>query len=112
MDTKPASLGLRTKEQDMPKVLISDKMDPKAAEIFRSRGVDVDEITGLSKEELIKITGDYDGLAIRSSTKVTADVMEAASNLKVVGRVGSGVDNVAIPAASAKIERASIEERG
>src|SRR3546814_11410726 len=83
MDTKPASLGLRTKEQDMPKVLISDKMDPKAAEIFRSRGVEVDEITGLSKEELIKIIGDYDGLAIRSSTKVTADVLEAASNLKV-----------------------------
>src|SRR3546814_3639538 len=63
----------------MPKVLISDKMDPKAAEIFRSRGVEVDEITGLSKEELIKIIGDYDGLAIRSSTKVTADVLEAAS---------------------------------
>src|SRR3546814_15583998 len=85
----------------MPKVLISDKMDPKAAEIFRSRGVEVDEITGLSKEELIKIIGDYDGLAIRSSTKVTADVLEAASNLKVVGRAGIGVDNVAIPAASA-----------
>src|SRR3546814_5326134 len=92
MDTKPASLGLRTKEQDMPKVLISDKMDPKAAEIFRSRGVEVDEITGLSKEELIKIIGDYDGLALRSSTKVTADVLEAASNLKVVGRAGIGVD--------------------
>ncbi|HEY9580774.1 MAG TPA: phosphoglycerate dehydrogenase [Rhizorhapis sp.] len=86
----------------MPKVLISDKMDPKAAEIFRSRGVEVDEITGLSKEELIKIIGDYDGLAIRSSTKVTADVLEAASNLKVVGRAGIGVDNVDIPAASAK----------
>src|SRR3546814_12006873 len=76
----------------MPKVLISDKMDPKAAEIFRSRGVEVDEITGLSKEELIKIIGDYDGLAIRSSTKVTADVLEAASNLKFVGRAGTGVD--------------------
>src|SRR3546814_924323 len=86
----------------MPKVLISDKMDPKAAEIFRSRGVEVDEITGLSKEELIKIIGNYDGLAIRSSTKVTADVLEAASNLKVVGRAGIGVDNVDIPAASAK----------
>src|SRR3546814_13110220 len=99
----------------MPKVLISDKMDPKAAEIFRSRGVEVDEITGLSKEELIKIIGDYDGLAIRSSTKVTADVLEAASNLKVVGRAGIGVDNVDIPAASAKgvveIGRAACRER-
>src|SRR3546814_3611214 len=86
----------------MPKVLISDKMDPKAAEIFRSRGVEVDEITGLSKEELIKIIGDYDGLAIRSSTKVTADVLEAASNLKVVGRAGIGVDKGDMPDASAK----------
>ncbi|MCF8707347.1 phosphoglycerate dehydrogenase [Rhizorhapis sp. SPR117] len=86
----------------MPKVLISDQMDPKAAEIFRARGVEVDEITGLSKDELIKIIGQYDGLAIRSATKVTADVLEAATNLKVVGRAGIGVDNVDIPAASAK----------
>src|SRR3546814_6199175 len=86
----------------MPKVLISDKMDPKAAVICLSRGVEVDEITVLSKEELIKIIGYYDGLAIRSSAKVTADVLEAASNLKVVGRAGIGVDNVDIPAASAK----------
>jgi len=86
----------------MPKVLISDKMDPKAAQIFRERGVEVDEITGLDKEGLIKIIGQYDGLAIRSSTKVTKDVLEAAANLKVVGRAGIGVDNVDIPAASAK----------
>ena len=52
----------------MPKVLISDKMDPKAAEIFRANGVEVDEKTGLSKDELIAIIGDYDGLAIRSAT--------------------------------------------
>jgi D-3-phosphoglycerate dehydrogenase / 2-oxoglutarate reductase len=86
----------------MPKVLISDKMDPKAAQIFRDRGVEVDEITGLDKEGLIKIIGQYDGLAIRSATKVTKDVLEAATNLKVVGRAGIGVDNVDIPAASAK----------
>jgi D-3-phosphoglycerate dehydrogenase / 2-oxoglutarate reductase len=85
----------------MPKVLISDKMDPRAAQIFRERGVEVDEITGKSKEELIAIIGDYDGLAIRSATKVTADVIAAAKNLKVVGRAGIGVDNVDIPAASA-----------
>ncbi|PZO89970.1 MAG: phosphoglycerate dehydrogenase [Sphingomonas sanxanigenens] len=86
----------------MPKVLISDKMDPKAAAIFRERGVEVDEKPGLTKDELIAIIGDYDGLAIRSATKVTKEVLEAATNLKVVGRAGIGVDNVDIPAASAK----------
>jgi D-3-phosphoglycerate dehydrogenase / 2-oxoglutarate reductase len=85
----------------MPKVLISDKMDPRAAQIFRERGVEVDEITGKTKEELIAMIGDYDGLAIRSATKVTADVIAAAKNLKVIGRAGIGVDNVDIPAASA-----------
>ena len=86
----------------MPKVLISDKMDPKAAEIFRERGCEVDEITGQTPEELMKIIGEYDGLAIRSSTTVTPEILEAATNLKVVGRAGIGVDNVDIPAASAK----------
>jgi D-3-phosphoglycerate dehydrogenase len=86
----------------MPKVLIADQMSPKAAEVFRSRGVDFDEITGLSKEELIKIIGNYDGLAIRSSTKATKDVLAAATNMKVIGRAGIGVDNVDVPAASAQ----------
>ena len=86
----------------MPKVLISDKMDPKAAQIFRERGVEVDEITGKTPEELIAIIGDYDGLAIRSSTKVTKAILAAATNLKVIGRAGIGVDNVDIPAASAQ----------
>ncbi len=85
----------------MPKVLISDKMSPLAAQIFRERGVEVDEITGKTKDELIAMIGDYDGLAIRSATKVTADVIAAAKNLKVIGRAGIGVDNVDIPAASA-----------
>ena len=86
----------------MPKVLISDKMDPKAAQIFRERGVEVDEITGKTPEELKAIIGQYDGLAIRSSTKVTAEILDAAANLMVVGRAGIGVDNVDIPAASAR----------
>jgi len=85
----------------MPKVLIADQMSPKAAEIFRARGVEVDEITGLSKEDLLKIIDKYDGLAIRSSTKATKEVLAAATNMKVVGRAGIGVDNVDIPAASA-----------
>ncbi len=86
----------------MPKVLISDKMDPRAAQVFRDRGVEVDEITGKTPDELKAMIGGYDGLAIRSSTKVTSAILEAATNLKVVGRAGIGVDNVDIPAASAK----------
>ena len=86
----------------MYRVLISDPMDPKAAEVFRANGIDVDEKPGLSKEELKAIIGDYDGLAIRSATKVTAQLLEAATKLKVVGRAGIGVDNVDVQAASAK----------
>ncbi|MDW3097432.1 MAG: phosphoglycerate dehydrogenase [Alphaproteobacteria bacterium] len=86
----------------MPKVLISDKLSPAAVEIFKNRGLDVDFKPGLPKEELLEIIGQYDGLAIRSATKVTADVLEKADNLKVVGRAGIGVDNVDIPQATSK----------
>ena len=85
----------------MPKVLISDKLSPAAVEIFKHRGIEVDQKTGLSEEELIKIIGDYDGLAIRSATKVNAVVLAAAAKLKVVGRAGIGVDNVDVKAATA-----------
>ncbi|MGB3811447.1 MAG: phosphoglycerate dehydrogenase [Parvibaculum sp.] len=86
----------------MPKVLISDKLSPAAVQIFKDRGIEVDVKTGLDKDELIKIIGDYDGLAIRSNTKVTPAVIDAAKKLKVVGRAGIGVDNVDLPAATAK----------
>ncbi len=85
-----------------PKVLISDKMDPNAARIFEERGCDVDVITGKTPEELKEIIGQCDGLAIRSSTKVTKEILDAATNLKVIGRAGIGVDNVDIPYASSK----------
>ncbi|NQZ47899.1 MAG: phosphoglycerate dehydrogenase, partial [Erythrobacter sp.] len=85
-----------------PKVLISDKMDPNAARIFEERGCEVDVITGESPEELKARIGEYHGLAIRSSTKVTPDILDAATNLKVIGRAGIGVDNVDIPYASGK----------
>ena len=85
-----------------PRVLISDKMDPNAAQIFRERGCDVDEITGQTPEELKAILPQYEGLAIRSSTKVTKDILSAATNLKVIGRAGIGVDNVDIPDASSR----------
>jgi D-3-phosphoglycerate dehydrogenase len=85
-----------------PRVLISDKMDPNAARIFQEMGCDVDVITGETPEQLIARIGDYEGLAIRSSTKVTKEILAAAKNLKVIGRAGIGVDNVDIPAASAQ----------
>ncbi len=86
----------------MPKVLIADKMSPRAAEIFKERGVEVDVITGLDRDELIKIIDQYDGLAVRSSTKATPPVLEAATNMKVIGRAGIGVDNIDLPTATAK----------
>src|SRR3546814_16589743 len=70
--------------------------------IFEERGCDVDVITGETPEQLIARIGDYDGLAIRSATKVTKAVLDAATRLKVVGRAGIGVDNVDIPYASSK----------
>jgi len=85
----------------MPKVLIADKLSPAAVAIFKERGVEADVKTGLSKEELLKIVDQYDGIAIRSASKITADVLKAATKLKVVGRAGIGVDNVDIPAATA-----------
>ncbi len=85
----------------MPKVLISDKMSPRAEAIFKERGVEVDVITGLKPDELKAKIGEYDGLAIRSATKATADIIASATNLKVVGRAGIGVDNIDIPAATA-----------
>ena len=85
-----------------PKVLISDKLSPKARDIFVMHGVDVDVKTDLSAEELEAIIADYDGLAIRSATKVRDNIIDKATNLKVVGRAGIGVDNVDIPAATAK----------
>jgi len=84
----------------MPRVLISDDLSPRTAEIFRGRGIDVDVETGLSENELIARVGAYDGLAVRSATKVTARVLAAAESLKVVGRAGIGVDNIDVDAAT------------
>jgi D-3-phosphoglycerate dehydrogenase len=86
----------------MPRVLIADELSPKALEIFTSRGVAAEVRTGLKKDELLRIIGDYDGLAVRSATKADRDVIAAASRLKVIGRAGIGVDNIDIPAATAR----------
>jgi D-3-phosphoglycerate dehydrogenase len=85
-----------------PRVLISDKLSPAAVAIFKECGVEVDVKPGLDKDDLAKIIGEYDGLAIRSNTKVTAKLLEHAARLKVIGRAGIGVDNVDIPAATAR----------
>jgi D-3-phosphoglycerate dehydrogenase / 2-oxoglutarate reductase len=85
------------------KVLVADNMSEKGIEIFRNaKGITVDVKTGLKPEELKEIIDQYDGIAIRSSTKITADLIEAATKLKVVGRAGIGVDNVDIGQASKK----------
>ncbi len=87
-----------------PRVLISDALSPAAVQIFRDRGVEVDfqPNLGKDKDKLAEIIGDYDGLAIRSNTKVTAKLLEQATRLKVIGRAGIGVDNVDIPAATGR----------
>jgi D-3-phosphoglycerate dehydrogenase len=86
----------------MPRVLVSDKLSPTAVQIFKDRGIDVDYLPdlGKDKDKLLSVIGDYDGLAIRSATKVTEKLISAAPRLKVIGRAGIGVDNVDIPAAS------------
>ena len=85
-----------------PRVLVSDELSETAVQIFRDRGVEVDfqPKLGKDKEKLAEIIGNYDGLAIRSATKATEKLIAAATNLKVIGRAGIGVDNVDIPAAS------------
>jgi len=87
-----------------PKVLVSDKLSETAVQIFRDRGIDVDFMPDLGKDKdrLAEVIGQYDGLAIRSATKVTAKLLDGADRLKVIGRAGIGVDNVDIPAASKK----------
>ena len=84
----------------MVKVLISDKMSPSAAGVFRDRGIDVDFEPGMTPDELVARIANYHGLAVRSATKVTAKVLESAANLKVIGRAGIGVDNIDVAAAT------------
>jgi D-3-phosphoglycerate dehydrogenase len=86
----------------MPKVLISDDLSPVAVAVFESHGVTVDLRPTLEQSELEEIIGAYDGLAVRSATKVTGEIVAAARNLKVIGRAGIGVDNIDVAAATAR----------
>ena len=84
----------------MPRVLIADQLSPAAEAIFKERGLEVDTRVGMKPAELMAVIGEFDGLAIRSATKVTAEVLAAAPRLKVVGRAGIGVDNIDVEAAT------------
>ncbi len=82
------------------KILISDKMSNKVEDVLKSKSIDYDIKTGLEPKELKSIIDDYDGILIRSATKLTADILENCSNLKVIGRAGVGVDNVDLDVAT------------
>ncbi len=86
----------------MTKVLIADKMSPRAAEIMADRGIEVDVEAGLDEAQLKARIGAYDGLAVRSATKVTKEALESAEALKAIGRAGIGVDNIDVTAATAR----------
>ncbi len=85
----------------MPRILVSDPIAKEGIELLQKH-FDVDIKTGMQKEELISVIGEYDALAVRSETKVTADVLDAAKNLKIIGRAGVGVDNIDVPNATQK----------
>jgi len=86
----------------MPKILISDAMDNIASEILLKNNLDVETKTNLTPDELKNIIANYDGLIVRSATKVTDDIIKAATNLKIIGRAGAGVDNINVEAAKSK----------
>ncbi len=86
----------------MPKVLISDSMSNIAQKIFEKNNITADIKTGLSEDEIVKIIPEYDGMVVRSATKVTKKIIEAAKNLKVIGRAGAGVDNIDVSTAKEK----------
>ena len=77
-------------------------MSNVAQKIFEKNNIDVDIKTGLSEDEIIKIIPEYDGMVVRSATKVTKKILDAAKNLKVIGRAGAGVDNIDVPVAKEK----------
>ena len=77
-------------------------MSNVAQKIFEKNNINVDVKIGLSEEEIIKIIPEYDGMVVRSATKVTKNIIDAAKNLKVIGRAGAGVDNIDVPKAKEK----------
>jgi phosphoserine aminotransferase len=92
----------KTSGKDLAKILCSDPIEPICAKVFLDRGHQLVEKPGIKKDELIKILHEYDGLVVRSGTKVTKEIIAAGTNLKVIGRAGTGVDNIDVPAATSK----------
>ena len=86
----------------MPRVLVLDILSSRASDVFLERGIEVDEKSGSASEELLDCLDAYDGLVLRSATKVTKELLEAASQLKVIGRAGIGVDNIDLYAATTR----------
>ena len=85
------------------KVIVTDNLYPSGVEILKKEsGIEVDVKTGMSKEQLIETISPYDGLIVRSATKVTEEIIQDATNLKVIGRAGIGVDNIDLSAAGKK----------
>ena len=82
------------------KILISDKMSDKVEDVLKSKSIEYDIKTGMAPEELKSVIDQYDGILIRSATKLTAEILADCKNLKVVGRAGVGVDNVDLDTAT------------
>lgn len=99
------AVGRRTFTQTQllnARILASDSIEPICGKVFRDRGHELVEKPGIKKDELIKIIGDFDGLVVRSGTKVTKEIMDAGNKLKIIGRAGTGVDNIDVRSATTK----------
>src|SRR5260221_13293774 len=99
---RPLSHHDKVPAMTAPRVLVSDKLSKTAVQVFKDRGVAVDYLPdlGKDKEKLLAVIGDYDGLAVRSATKVSEKLIAAAKRLRVIGRAGIGVGNVDVPVAT------------
>lgn len=84
------------------RILASDSIEPICGKVFTDRGHELVEKPGIKKDELLSIIGEYDGLVVRSGTKVTKEIIDAGSKLKIIGRAGTGVDNIDVRAATNK----------
>ena len=98
----PATRLYSSSAPTLAKILASDSIEKVCGDVFRARGHELVEMPGIKKDELIKIIGDYEGLVVRSGTKVTKEIMDAGLKLKIIGRAGTGVDNIDVTTATNK----------
>jgi D-3-phosphoglycerate dehydrogenase len=102
LGASPAARFYNTSSPVLAKILASDSIEKVCGDTFRARGHELVEMPGIKKEELLKIIGDYEGLVVRSGTKVTKEIIDAGMKLKIIGRAGTGVDNIDLTAATNK----------